>query len=217
MISYKEYKQLNESFVGVTGGTLGLKTTPSLGLVGSHTKSVEEMLEEAKKKAKKMLAGSGEGPVPGDSGDGEVVPPKAVKDKVKDDDAGDDADVENLDTDDDGDDALAGVKFSKKKCKKEGTEGFDNQWADFVDSLKSQMQPAKSYWDGFSPQYKEEILIPDNDPNAGLVAADASEPVQTVSEPAPGEVGFAPEQSLVTMGGFDIRGYLESVTPVKKK
>lgn len=229
MISYKEYKQLQESFFGLAGGTLGVTSPQSLGLMGAHTdtKSAEEMLDEAKKKAKKMLAGCGTGQAT-DDGDGEVVKPSAVKDADvdADDDApkgdGADDDDENLDPE-----AMDGPKFSKKKMsaddkcsechqspcvcsdvKKKFKEAMmEEMESEFFASLRSMMAPPKPR--DFSP-VSEEILFNPSDPNFGLVAQDASEPVQTVSEPSPGEVGFSPEGRL----GDPLGGYSESV---KKK
>jgi hypothetical protein len=211
MISYKEYKQLQESF----GFNLGVTTTQSLGLMGAHTaageetQSYEQMLDEAKKKArKKMLAGMGTAPMGDDDDDkdGEVVDPAAVKD---DPDAGSDDDAATTDGDDE-EEGLDAPKFSKKKMsgddkcsecgkspckcsdvKKKFKEAFlDEMEKDFFASLKSMMAPPKPR------EFKavsEEILFNPSDPNFGLVANDASEPLAVAQ---PGEIGFAPDTIL---------------------
>jgi len=131
MLSYKEYKILQESF----GGPLGLSQMPTVGgVVGSHGVSgteiqleteIEELerLLEAKKKAKKKmldLGGDDDGGADLD-GDGDTD----IKLGGGDDDGCPSDDDDDDDDDDDGDDmgdiALA-KKKAKKKAKKESVD-----------------------------------------------------------------------------------------------
>ena len=208
MLKYKEWKQLNESFLGPV--TLGLKNVQNLGIAGSNLKFDLEAIEEAKKGKKKML--------------GEIEPKKVVDDeekvdldkvKIKDDDEeleGDDEELEGDDEELEGDEdelkkdklgdkdlgggekekvidepmfAKKGGKGKKKACKKEETMTTDEQawW----NSLNSQVNsdPDHRYSDGTEYLQKEDAVIPPSNSNA-----------QLDHEPEPGEAGYAPQGRL---------------------
>ena len=117
MLSYKNWKEINESLMGMGPITLGLSNPQNIAVVGSNTAGLEEEIEgelestedwlaEAKKKmkilkkkinkAKKKMNGDMEDEVPSDDGDGD--------DEDMGDDDGDDEDVDDDDDSDSGDD-----------------------------------------------------------------------------------------------------------------
>jgi hypothetical protein len=188
MVTYKQWKTVNESFIGST--TLGLATPQSMGLVGQQVQqlpSEEQMLDEMRKKMsymkdnlKKKMKKKMDGDV---DIDGEVVPPAAKKDADPDADikaAADSTDGDEVSSDDTGEidgkvDDDAEKKCMKKKMKKEADESEA-----FWNSLQTMMAPQDGKnWDGWSP-------VDD------LPVTTDSAP----AEPGPGEVGFAPSQRI---------------------
>ena len=107
MLKYKEWKQLNESFLGPV--TLGLGKVQNLGIQGANFKLEDlEAIEEAAKKGKKKMLGDD----PDGGGLEKIVglkkKIKGDKDELKGDEEeleGDDDDLDG-DLDDDGDDDL---------------------------------------------------------------------------------------------------------------
>jgi hypothetical protein len=177
MITYKEWKSLNESFGGAIPIGVG---TPSVvgGIMGSKLG-----LDEAKKGKKKMF------------GDEEVPEEKEEEEEEKDEKHKDDDDKEEKeekgekkDKDDDDekcdekDDKRPAFLMSKKKSKKMTKE--NEEW---YNSVKGQLgsDPNQKSWDGFST-LEEDAVIPPADPNAELVD----------NQPGPGEVGYSPSTRL---------------------
>jgi len=104
MLSYKNWKSLNESY----DHSLGLAVPQSLGISSNTGSTLEELLAERKKMKKKMLGNTDMGNEDDDeTGDGEMVEPTSLKDKLKDrgddDMDGDDDDMDDDDGDDHGD------------------------------------------------------------------------------------------------------------------
>ncbi|RDJ35515.1 MAG: hypothetical protein DWQ19_11910 [Crenarchaeota archaeon] len=203
MLSYKQWKTLNESF----DTNLGLGQPQSLGVRSENGPTLDEfltLLDEKKKMKKKML---GEKPdveidvEDDETGDGEMVEPSSVKDKKKidvdvdvNDEVEDDMDDDDMDdmedTEDMDDEQLMMMKKKskkkmkkcsskkmKKKMKKENVEV--DPWLQSVTNMLK-YNDGKS-WDGLASQ-NEDALIPASDPNA-----------EFAQEPGPGEVGYAPQ------------------------
>lgn len=210
MLTYKQYKSLNESF----DCTLGLSQRQAVGVTSNAGPTLDEfmqLLDEKKKMKKKMLGDMGDD----ETGDGEMVEPSSLKDKkvvVDKDDMGDhdhdhDDDDDDMGDDDMGDDDggdidLKGLKGDKlmmmkkkmknkmkkcsKKMKKEAAEETAPEVADdpWMQSVMGMLKgDNERHWDGFSPLTNEDALIPASDPNKGLVD----------EQPQPGDVGFAPQ------------------------
>jgi hypothetical protein len=192
MISYKQWKTINESFIGTTT-TLGVSTPQSMGVMGQQMgqiNSEEELLDEMKKKfaymkdnLKKKMKKKMDGDI--DDLDGEVVPPAAKKDADPEADAkaaaaSDDAEVVDTDGEVDGEtDSEDEVKPDKpemmKKCmkKKMKKEDAGDEWWNSLQDMMA-VQDTKN-WDGWSP---------------------VEETPAAPATPAPGEVGFAPAQRI---------------------
>ncbi|MFI5343967.1 MAG: hypothetical protein ACHQUC_07085 [Chlamydiales bacterium] len=103
MLSYEKWKTLNESF----NVTLGLAAPLSLGIRSSTGATFEQLLDERRKMKKKMLGDRldvrRDDDDEDETGDGEMVEPTSIKDRLKDDD-GDDHGDEHGDDDEDMDD-----------------------------------------------------------------------------------------------------------------
>jgi len=202
MLSYKQWKQVNESL----DFSLGLATPASVGM----TTNFQDLLDEAKKKMKKKMFGDEEEVVDdsedeeededldveepeedapeedAETGDGEVVDPASKKD------------VPPEEEEEGGNPLLARLKKMKgnmkkkmcaddkkdKKDKKEKVkkEDADNDWMKSVFFAP----PANKNFDGIG--VTEDALLPVIDPNTGLYDA--------AREPQPGQVGFAPQGVL---------------------
>jgi hypothetical protein len=217
MLSYKQWKNLNESLGGAI--PLGVSTPQNLGAVGSNLnlRQLEIELDEAKKKmimkAKKKMAGScpsDDDDDDDDNGDDSEMDMK-MDIKGKGDDSDMDMDDDNGDDDESGgDDAIMMKKCMKKKSKKcmkknmkkEHTvkEYNPNETEDeFFASLQSQLSgglPSDKNWDGLSVQ-QEDALYNAQDPNTGL--ADMNP--QVSDNPQPGEAGYAPDTRVATQFG----------------
>jgi hypothetical protein len=216
MISYKNWKSLNESF-GFT--TLGLAQPQNLGLT-SNLPTEEELLSEMKKKMaaikkkmkKKMDGDMGIAPDE-DEGDGEMVAPAAKKDENP------DADKEAaVDSEDGGDDSEVVVK-GKKVVDPSGDDetpddaggdedkGDDTGMAKELFMMKKKMKKDGKKDSKDKKDDKKEIKKEDADwinsvqNMLGVPQTsnwDGFSPVGEVSvavreEPAAGEVGFAPQ------------------------
>lgn len=193
MLSYKQYKQLNESLYGFT--SLGVTTPAAIGVMGA-TGASEAAIEEGKKK--KMLA---------DVEDKEDAP----EDEAPADDEGDPKAQELADLDDEEGGDCGEMQFCKKGMKKKSkknmkAEGNEEKcqcgknkcecgapakrpqmtedelawWSSVHDMLD--FNPDGKNWDGIA--VKEDALI---EPPAqdGLVYKN--------DEPQAGDVGFAPQ------------------------
>lgn len=221
MISYKEWKQfqnLQENF----GFTLGLGVQQTLGVMGSNTKTSEEMLEEAKKKAKKMLAGSGDKPEMDDadddeSGDGEMVEPASPKDDPKGDVEGD---VEGEGEGEGEGENLNKPMFSKKKSKKESVEAADADEQAFFDDLRSMLKISDRVANAGIKAVAEDYLLPQMNFSMGVpdaVLTPVEEPEVSI-QPQDGYVGSAPEGRLGFFGGYAMDEWCGvNKGPVKKK
>ena len=153
MLSYKEYKLINESLYGAFN--LGLKAHSTVGGIVSGspingTEAAEEALEEAKKMKKKM-DGEIESEKEGDDDEEEVV----KKVDSGDEDSDDDEDSEEDDSDDEGDDEedsdddeedseekepeseKKDFAFMKKKMKNKMKKKSKKEWSDFMSDLES--------------------------------------------------------------------------------
>lgn len=229
MLSYNQWKTLNESLFSTTLGVAG--QTP-LGVLNS-------LLDEAKAKGKKKMFGD-DAEDDAETGDGEVVEPASEKDAPEDDEVevkmgGDEKggcgkcmkskkkmSVKPTFTDED--DAEAGPEMdaeeggeevpaeedeaeegddeeqpcgkkklpmpvntpmaAKKKLKKEAYLDDEADWLQSVQSMIGTGKVNVKFDDGFT-RYFEDALIPPQDANA-----------EVTESPAPGDVGFAPEQRL---------------------
>jgi len=125
MLSYKEYKQLNESLYGAFN--LGLRSPNTLGIVSASSVNgteaaieaeAEQAIEEAKKMKKKMDCD--------DSEDDEEMDDKDADDKDEDGDEDEDeeGDDEEGDEDEDEEEKEEPKMMMKKKAKKEWSEVF---------------------------------------------------------------------------------------------
>jgi len=193
MLSYKEYKNLNESVLGAPL-TLGLGKPQVVGTVGAvgGTEAEEESLEEAKKKMKKKMLGEvppeeelgddevNDKEVDDESGDGEIED-KEVDDNEIDDESDADEPGDEEESEDDVPDMFCkkckskmkkgackkcGFKMKKKmkkKMKNEMTEEEIAWWSSVHSMMDTEKYLARS-WDGFTP--------------------------------GPGEPGFAPQQKV---------------------
>lgn len=177
MITYKEWKSLNESFGGAIPIGVG---TPSV--VGSIMGS-KLGLYEAKKGKKKMF---GDEEVPEEKEEEEEEKDEKPKDdkeeKGEKGDKGDKGEKGDKGDDDEKDDKRPAFLMSKKKSKKMTKE--NEEW---YNSVKGQLgsDPNQKSWDGFST-LEEDAVIPPTDPNAELVD----------NQPGPGEVGYSPSTRL---------------------
>lgn len=210
MLSYKEFKQFNEFSMNT-----GVKSVSSLGVLGSQTpqtKTVEELLDEAKEKCKKMFAGTDQRL---GLKDGEMVSPSAVKDDPEN-EVEDEEETSEEDEDEDNEDCKTDKTSFTKFFKKKSKESKKNEVSEeFFSRIRSQMQPRKPHKD-LDVNVKEEILFPNNDPNSSLVSQDASEPVKVYSS-MPDQLGYTPLESMCNDNGdFDIRKYMEHVNSKKK-
>ena len=145
----------------------------------------EATLEEAKKMAKQKKKCGGEMGDMGDMDDMDDDDMDDAKDKkdliTKGADNNIDSDDDDDDKDMDDEDTLEMMKKSKK------------EQADFYDSLGIQLQgEPKQNKDGISEYLEDAVFTPAN-VNGNLV-----------SDPAPGEVGFAPEGKLGSVGSYQI-------------
>lgn len=137
MLSYKEYKQLNESLYGAFN--LGLKSPQNVGGIVSASSvngteaaleaQAEEAIEEAKKMKKKMCGDEEEVSV--DSEDEEKddeVEDEDSEDSEEDSDEDEDSEDEDEDSDEeeDEDKVVEVPKMMKKKAKKEWTEALSD-------------------------------------------------------------------------------------------
>jgi len=208
MLSYKDWKSLNESY----DFSLGLATPKSLGVMGGSA-SFEEIIEAKKMKKKMDLDGEDEESDDSEedndeeddaeTGDGEVVDPSSPKDDADSDDEGSDDESEGDESDDeesdDGEDKemspavmmmkkkmknkMASKCKEKKKCskmKKKMTSEDATWWQSVHDMVG--VPENNRHFDGVT--YGEDSLLPVIDPNTGLTAN---------SPPMPGDVGFSPE------------------------
>jgi len=107
---------------------------------------------------------------------------KIVLDKDSKDEEGDEEDIDDKDVAKDKITLMMSKKKSKKKMTKEQSDWYNS----VIGQLNS--DPNQKSWDGFST-LEEDALLPPQDQNAGL------------SEPGPGEVGFAPSQRVGTWFG----------------
>lgn len=193
MLSYKEWKTLNESY----NVSLGISTPKSLGAFGA---SFADLLETKKKKKKMMgdVVPEEEPKVPEDddeeepdmdddeeTGDGEMVEPSSKKDVPKPDDDMDDDDEEEGEKT--SDPLMAGMK--KKMKKKMGSDCCKpmkkkmSEDAFFSQSLRNMFsQGGTKFSDGIS--VSEDALLPLIDPITGY---------HIQADPLPGEVGYAPQ------------------------
>lgn len=207
MLSYKQYKLLEESFAGNI--TLGLGRQPSVGggpinNLGFTSIKADELAETKRCSGKKKMDADAD---MDDDGDEEVSDELDIKkkpmgkpaddvDDSDDDSEGDDDGDE--DDDDDGDEDMdngeetdkmrpTATPFMKKNMKKNMKKKMTKEEIEWVLSLKKMMEfnPNSKHWDGIS-KMTEDSLLPPSNPNAGL---------DSNAEPQPGEVGYAP-------GGF---------------
>lgn len=206
MLSYKQYKLLQESFAGNV--TLGLGTQPSVGggpinNLGFTSIKADELAESKRGGCKKKKMDADADIDMDDDGDEEISDKLDIKKKPMGkpvDDMGDD----DSDDDDDGDDDSDGdvdmdngeetdkmrptaTPFMKKNMKKNMKKKMTKEESEFLQSLKKMLEfnPNTKNWDGIS-KISEDSLLPPSNPNAGL---------NSDAEPQPGEVGYAP-------GGF---------------
>ena len=214
MLSFKDWTLVKESF----NVSLGIATPQSLGVISP---SFEELLEAKKKSMKKKMFGDEE-EVPEDdgeelgdevdadeSGDGEVVKPKSLKDDPDAEDMGGDEDEDkDEDMDDEEEDGANPLlmkmkkmkgkmkkkmscekkkddKPMKKKMAEEVQEIESNDWLNSVSNMIKQTDGKN--WDGISTN--EDALLPRINPLTGEVMTDAD----VDAEPGPGEIGYAPQ------------------------
>lgn len=184
MITYKKWRTLNESFGGAIPIGLGQHSVVG-GVVGAHE------LDEAAKKAKKKMFGDDEDAPPPeddekepeDKGEDMDKPEKEDKPEPKD----DGGDGEPEPKEDEGGDEKPAFFSKKKACKscKKSKKKMTKEESEWYNSVMGQINsdPNKRFWDGFT-KLEEDALIAPTDPNA------------EVTEPGPGEPGFAPQQRV---------------------
>jgi hypothetical protein len=161
MLSYKNYKLLNESL----GQTipLGVRSTPTIGIIGAH--DIESTLEEARKKCKKMDGEEGEPvedePKPEPEDEKGDVEDKIDKKLGKKDDEPEESDEEPKDKEEKPsedeprepeDKPTLFQKKQKAKQKKMTKEEVD---AEFFQSLSRQLGAStisQKFWDGISEE-----------------------------------------------------------------
>ena len=230
MLSYKQWKLLNESLGGAI--PLGVSQPQTIGAVGSNLSlyELDQELQEAKKKmvmkAKKKMGGECPSDDDDDDDDDKDMDMDIKgKDVGSDDDSGnggpdmgsEDDDMDS-DEDDDGGDMMMkrcskkkAKKCSKKQMKKEHSmkEYNPNETEEeFFASLQSQLSggvPTNKNWDGLS----EDALYAMSDPNQGL--ADMNP--QISGNPQAGEVGYAPDTRVATQFGesSNVDSYFQNI------
>lgn len=180
MLSYKQYKALNESVM--PSFALGLASHTNLG-INSPFASFEEAKKVAKKKAKKKMFGDDE-----ETGDGEMVPPASEKDEP-------DVDVEV--GEEEAEDEDCGCKsMSKKKSKKTSKK---KMWADEDDA-----QPEDEESDDSEEESEEEIEdgeeeeVPEGPCKADDVA-DEESGVALAGKGSPKELSFSKKKAKKSM------------------
>lgn len=227
MISYKEYKMLMETVTPTVN--LGVTSPDTIGSVGNSfgftavdaTEDAEALLASLDEAKKKMFGDEmvdpkdappkdsdedAEEDAEEDSEDGECMKKSKKKSKKEEvealraelnemkkkkcggemmdmiKDKGDDDDDSDDDDDDEGGDDME-MAMQKKKSKKENTE--------FFRSLSEMGQaPSRTNKDGISEYLEDAVFTPGN-ANTGL-------------EPGPGEVGFAPEGRIGSIGSYEV-------------
>lgn len=180
MLSYKDYKLLNESLYGIT--PLGVAKPSVLGGVVGATGASDDIEEGCggKHMKKKMSAEDLEDVVDDEDVDDEEVM--------------DDEELADLDDDDGGscggsdDEEIMMSKKGMKKCSKkkskkqmkaENSTPEEESWWNSVHNMLG-INPTTKGWDGMSVQEDQLIAPPSSD---GMV----------YREPQPGEVGYAPQ------------------------
>jgi len=210
MLSYREYKLLNESLLAAGPMALGLRTPNSLGVMGSQPEMTEEeALEEAKKKGKKKMLAVEPEPEPEEE---EEAPEDVedVKEKIKlklgkkDDDEEDVEDVEDEEVEDEEDvEDVEEVPMAKKKAKKcagkKCGKGMkqeslamskdDQDWWTSVNRMVN-ADPNERFWDGMGPKPGE----PGYAPQTRIGEEPAGEPTDVPE----GEATDAPEGEEAT-------------------
>ena len=222
MLSYKNWKSINESFGGYTA--LGIKTSPTVGITtNALTMTQEEFmadmrqkLDEAKKKMKKKMGMEGEG-------DGEMVEPAAKKDADPDADAEAAADSEDKggEEEEEAPPMKKGGKDKDKGGEEEPDKGGDEEETnpdeeekqfDGDDSGDAKEFMKKGGKKGKKPEKKDKKESVESAPlsvdevawRKSVMSMLSPEDVNKkfwdgMGEPKAGEVGFAPSQRLNTL------------------
>lgn len=224
MLSYSQWKSLNESVQGVN---LGLGNVQNLGLMSNQALTEEEFLAEMKKKAKeakkkmrKKMGLNGED-------DGEVVPPaakkdldpdadlKAKKDSEDGDDEKDDDDDDDSDNDADGDGVDDDEEDTDDFDDEDDNDSDDDDDDDEAGNAKEMAFMKKKGGKKAKKVKKEEVSVGETlrsteevDPEwlASVVNQLGYNPLSEKQwdgmgdhlkdEPQPGEIGFAPTQRI---------------------
>jgi len=186
MLSYKDYKLYNESFLAAGPTPLGLRTPNSLGVMGSHPELEEdEALEEAKKKKgkKKMLADVEPEPEPEEEDEEDID----VEEKP-------DVDVEEPEEEEPEEEEDEGEEDIKIKLKKKLGNGDEDE--DLEPKFKKKCS-GKNCGKGM----KKESTLTDEEKGwwtsvNRMVNADPNERFWDGIGPKPGEPGFAPQTRI---------------------
>jgi len=203
MLSYKEWKELNESFGGPV--PLGIGKQQAVGVVNSLStiEDLESLEEAAKKKKKKMLADLEDKELEVSPDDVDIdVDVDDEEDDVcpgKDDEVDIDVDVDDEEEEEDVPPMMAKKKMkgkmkkkmAKKGCKtcKASSKKMTKEDQEWYNSVKRQVDsdPNRKYNDGLPSISEDALLAPEQEPEADQM---------TPNEPQPGEVGYAPEQKI---------------------